>query len=229
MENNKVLVNNITKNNKITVNANKKSTYSFKQFMHKILGDKNNMPNKENQSSNRLMVTKFIKNKQVKVLIIVLIFSICALFILNSSFGENVTNTASKKSDSVFQTSLQYCAELEDKLEAVLNKISGAGCVSVMITVESAPELIIATSSSEKTNTSSSGSTSQTNTTVSKEPIIVTNGGVSGPLVVTEKLPQITGVVVVAEGAKNTNVKLTLLQAVQALLNVKSDNIQIYY
>lgn len=177
------------------------------------------------------MLKKILKNKQVKVVIIVLIFSLCALFILNSSFGTSLTTTTnSGVSGSNFTSSLTYCEQLETKLKNVLNKIDGAGTVSVMITVKSAPELIIASASSEKTTTNSTtnGGT-QSNVSVSTDPVIVTNSGVSSPLILTEKLPEITGVVVVANGAKDVKVKLSLLQAVQALLDVKSSNIQIYY
>lgn len=184
----------------------------------------------ENKEKNNTL-KKLLKNKQIKVVIIVLIFSLCALFILNSSFGTSLTTATSNKSGgSNFTSSLDYCEQLESKLKNVLNKINGAGNVSVMITVKGAPELIIASSSNEKTTTNSttSGGT-QSNTSISSDPVIVTNSGVSSPLILTEKLPEITGVVVVADGAKDVKVRLSLLQAVQALLQVKSSNIQIYY
>lgn len=171
------------------------------------------------------LIKKIFANKQIKIAIVVLIFSFCALLILNSSFGEATSKATQNKEEGGYTTSLTYCKQLENKLENVLSKISGAGSVSVMITVGGAPELIVASSSSEKTNSGFGGD----GVIVSSDPVIVTNGGVSSPLILTEKLPEITGVVVVAQGAKETKIKLMLLQAVQALLNVKSSNIQIYY
>ena len=246
MEDNKIEVSTISSNNKIK-NINNTSIKKGNFFMN-LIGKttmqtvKNEPKNQEeintgtnnendNFSTNKKtsFITKILKNKQAKVAIVVLIFSFCALFILNSSFGTNSVSGNQAKKNENFTSGLEYCEQLETKLKNVLSKISGAGNVSVMVSVKEAPELIIASSSNEKTNSNSTANGSQTNSTITKDPVIVTNSGISSPLILTEKLPEVTGVVVVAEGAKDIKVRLSLLQAVQALLNVDDSNIQIYY
>ena len=57
---------------------------------------------------------------------------------------------------------------------------------------------------------------------------MVTENGVSKPIVLMEVLPQIKGVIVVAGGADDINVKLNIYRAVQATISVSSDNIQVF-
>lgn len=192
----------------------------FKKFDNNSKTDKNKID---------FNITKFFKIKQVKTAVIVLIFGLIALFILNSSLGENVIGSSAKSSDDGYMTSLEYCEKLETKLVEVLQNISGVGKVNVMVSVESAPEIKIATSTNEKTNTTSSGLNTTTNSSVVSDPIIVNGSGVTSPLVLTEFAPKVTGVVVVADGAKDVRVRLNLLEAIESLLNVSSENIQIFY
>lgn len=182
--------------------------------------------NRDNKKENSF--TKFFKIKQVKVAVIVLIFGVAALIILNSSFGTSLTNKNTTKNSS-YMTSLEYCEKLENKLMEVLEKISGVGDVKVMVTVESGPEIKIATSTDERTNTTTNGTNSTTNSTTVKDPIIITSSGSNSPLVLSEIVPQVTGVIVVASGAKDVKVRLNLLEAIKVLLNISSSNIQIYY
>ena len=231
-------VTNISKSENIKNNSKKNEKSFFSNLLNfaTMQKDQNKSNNSEfaehseEKKENNSTIKKLLKNKQIKVVIIVLIFSLCALFILNSSFGTSLTKTTNSNNGSSFTSSLAYCEQLETKLKNVLNKINGAGNVSVMVTVKSAPELIIASSTTEKnTSNSTTNGGTQNNVSISTDPIIITNSGISSPLILTEKLPEITGIVVVAEGAKDAKVKLSLLQAVQALLDVKSSNIQIYY
>ena len=234
-------VTNISKSENIKNNSKKNEKSFFSNLlnfatMQTLKKDQNKSNNSEfaehseEKKENNSTIKKLLKNKQIKVVIIVLIFSLCALFILNSSFGTSLTKTTNSNNGSSFTSSLAYCEQLETKLKNVLNKINGAGNVSVMVTVKSAPELIIASSTTEKnTSNSTTNGGTQNNVSISTDPIIITNSGISSPLILTEKLPEITGIVVVAEGAKDAKVKLSLLQAAQALLDVKSSNTQIYY
>ena len=54
-------------------------------------------------------------------------------------------------------------------------------------------------------------------------------GGNSSPYVVQEKLPYPIGVVVVAEGAKNDNVRNEIYEAVKALYGLAANRIKITY
>ena len=98
-----------------------------------------------------------------------------------------------------------------------------------MVTVEAGPEIKIATKTDEKTTSTTNGSNITTNSSNTSNPVIIANSGKNNPLILSEISPKITGVVVVASGAKDVKVRLNLLEAVEALLNVPTENIQIYY
>lgn len=245
------VVENLTKNNKNfqtenIKNSNKKSSnfnilnhikrllFSNKNDGNKAInkeskienaGLKNNISKEENNYNN---FTNFFKNKQVKTVLIVLFFSVVALIILNSSNGLKLSNT-SKENNGSYMTSLEYCEKLELKLVEVLKNIDGVGNISVMVTVESSPEIKIASNSDEKTNTVSNSAGTTTTSTSLQKPIIINSSGEDSAMVLYEILPKVTGVVVVADGAKDIRVKMDLFNAIQALLGVSNNNIQIYY
>lgn len=201
----------------ITINANEnerldeKKIESKSSFLEKL---------KDND-----LVKKFSNIKGIKI-VVPLILLVLVLTIYYSFFNDSSKKTSSFSSIS-YTSSLEYSQLLEDKLKSVLSNIKGAGNVNVMITLESGPELKIATQTDERTNTTTNASGTTTSITVVEEPIIITQNGEETPLVLMEILPVVKGVVVVAEGAKDVGVKLQLLEAVQALLSLSSGNIQI--
>lgn len=130
-------------------------------------------------------------------------------------------------------TADEYALGLENRLVKVLSSIAGAGDVTCMITLDGQVELVLAYSNDEKIsstqNTTSSGTINSTETSnINKEPILINVNGSSEPLVLYEIMPDIKGVVVVASGANDVKVRLDILKAVQALLNVNSSQIEIF-
>ena len=162
----------------------------------------------------------FQKLKSIKhiEIIIAIILGAIVLLIYFSTF-----NTSSSKTSYEATSTTEYAAMLENKLETVIKQIEGVGNVSVMVTLSSGPEYVYATSEEELTNKNEGGNTATTTTTITKEPIIV-----SGDIVVVKEImPTVGGIVVVAGGADNTKVKLEIIKAIQALLNVPQSNIEV--
>ncbi|MDR0850292.1 MAG: hypothetical protein LBN07_02275 [Christensenellaceae bacterium] len=166
----------------------------------------------------------FSKLKAVKHIEIYIAILACAVILLIyfSGFGSNQT-----AEDVEYVSINAYAAEMEQKLQRTLSGIAGAGDVKVMITFESGLERIIAYSSEEKETTTTNSNGTTTTVTVVQTPIIVGQGSNSGPILLGEKLPKPLSVLVVASGASDTKVKLSLLLAVETLLKVPAGNIQI--
>lgn len=162
----------------------------------------------------------FQKLKSIKhfEIIIAVILGAVALLIYFSTFK----STSSKTSYESTSTT-EYATMIESKLENVIKQINGVGNVSVMVTLESGPQYIYATSDEEKINKNEGNGTTTTSTTTTKEPIIVSNDIV----VVQEIMPTIGGIVVVASGADNTKVKLDIIKAIQALIDVPQSKIEV--
>ncbi len=109
-----------------------------------------------------------------------------------------------------------YVSDLENKLSNSLSKVTGAGKVSVVITVSGGNETILAMETVTKTNVDNS-------VTITETPILV-NGKT---VVLSEKYPKITGVLIVAQGADNIVVSNKLKQVAVSLLDIEAQNVEI--
>lgn len=152
---------------------------------------------------------KIRENKKLQYAIIVVFLVVIVIMFVFSS------NTEKTTSQTEYDYIQNYVNSLENKLSDCLSKVKGAGKVSVMITVESGMETVLAMSSTTKET--SSGTETQTT------PVII-NGKT---VVVKELYPKITGVLIVAEGASNLLVMNKLQNATISLLDVNIDQIQI--
>ena len=190
----------------------------------------------EKKKNNKLMDNLFklpflkkLKNVKHIEIIICIIFISLLLLIYFYGFNSNVktkTNETSSESNLSYTSSVEYAKEIEKKLVEVLTSLKGVTKASVMVSVENGTEIKIAESVEEETIISSDGESK--NVTIVKNPIIVTENGESKPIILMEILPEIKGVVVVADGADDVNVKLNIYKLIQATINISSNNIQVF-
>ena len=176
----------------------------------------------EKKSKSKL-ISFFQRIKTVKGIEWVVVGVACCLVLL-IYFSTSFSTSSEDTTNVTITSSSTYAAELEAKLSKVLSNMNGAGTVSVMITLESGAEIVVATSKEERTNSSTGSSNNTQSVTIVETPIIIGDE----PLVLMEILPIIKGVIVVAQGAGNIQVRLELLRAVQALLEIDSNNIEIF-
>lgn len=134
--------------------------------------------------------------------LIVIGLGIVAIIIFASSF-----KTEEKPADNVDD----YVLSLETKLQKTLSSVSGAGKVKVIISLESGMETVIATEKQTE-----SGKTVE-------KPVIVNGKTVA----IKEAYPEICGVIIVSEGAKNLSVKVALLNATCVYLDVPESKVEI--
>lgn len=118
--------------------------------------------------------------------------------------------------------------DVESKLADVLSKIRGAGDVRVMITYDTTGEIVPAMSTDTQTGESSGSGTDSRDTSESKTPATVKKNGDEEPIVLTQIEPTVRGVIVIAEGAADISVKLDLQHAVETVLGVSADCIEVF-
>lgn len=172
-----------------------------------------------------LSIFKKLKSiKHIEIIILAIFAILLVLICFSGNTFSFLTSTDNQEEDNGlnFVYSSQFISEMESRLKNVLSGIKGAGRVEVMITIERGSELVFA--GNETITTSAGGSGTVTEKTI----IIVTQNGVSSPIVISEILPKIKGVVIVSEGAKDISVRLNLLYAAQTLLSLDSQNIQVF-
>ena len=150
------------------------------------------------------------KNKNITVVYLIIIIGV--FFLCIGSF-------VPQKDTSKAQTETKINENLENRLAGILSKIGGVGDVHVMITYKS--------SASKATAKDKTLEQSDTESRLSEENIIC--GGSGGtPFIIREDMPKILGVVVVAEGAENINLKKQIIDAVKALTGVSANNIGVF-
>ncbi len=135
-----------------------------------------------------------------------------------------------KKEDKVVITEEkgEYVKEMEDKLCSTLEKIEGVGKVYVMITFESDGKKVLATDTKSKSQEKADEKSVKEKESEGDRTVVMTSQSSKGePVVIEEKYPKPTGIVVVATGAKSESIKLKIYEAVKALYGLPAHRIKV--
>jgi len=108
---------------------------------------------------------------------------------------------------------------LEARLSQVLSRIEGAGEVSVMLTVQSGMERILATDTAARQEKDSRELEEQT--------VIISTKEGEEAVLVTQRYPTFQGALIVCPGGEDPEVRLALTRAVAALTGLGSDRITV--
>ena len=109
---------------------------------------------------------------------------------------------------------------LQESLESILEKISGAGQVSVLLTQAAGEETVYQTD--ENSSVQESGSNTHRQTV-----LVSGTGREEMGLVKKVKAPTYLGAVVVCQGADNASVRLAVVEAVRSATGLSSDRISV--
>ncbi len=166
--------------------------------------------------------------KGAKIILPMVMLALVVLMYMGLTSSNSKTTSVLKDNQTTnsvnFTSGLDYIQQIEKRLEKILGSIKNAGETKVMISISGSPELEIAKNVEEKTVTTTNGTT----VTVVTEPILVDVNGEEVPVVLKESLPQITGVIVVSAGAGDAKVKLDIITAIKALLDIPSGSIEVF-
>ncbi len=167
-----------------------------------------------------------------------LVAGICCLVIVLPLGGgeEAVEQEGARKQEQRQETeavqSLDYVGQLEQRLSELLSCVEHVGAVKVMITVSGSTEKQIlqdGTKEAEQSMEQDSAGGSRTSVSERSEgtTVFYSTGGESSPYILSESYPEITGVVVLAEGSGKGTVDYDILNAVQVLFDVPAHKIKI--
>ena len=151
---------------------------------------------------------KGIKNIEI---VIALILAAIVLLVFFGSFGQS----SAKDNQSEYSFS-EYVNTLQNKIETTISNIDGVGKVSIVISFAGGIEQEYAYT----TETVTQGST-----VTGKNTLTLVSGK---PVLLKEKMPEIQGIIIVADGAGDTSVRLEIIRAVQALLKVPNGKIEVF-
>ncbi|KHO62393.1 stage III sporulation protein AG [Thermoanaerobacter sp. YS13] len=126
-----------------------------------------------------------------------------------------------------------YVQKLEKDLKNILSKIEGVGNVEVLITLNSDEEVVAAMDVVESSTTTnekdSNGGIRETIQTESNNKVVTSQdtSGQNTPIVLKRIMPEIRGVIVVADGAKDPRLKYELSSAVQTALGIPAYKVKV--
>ena len=190
------------------------------------------------------------KTGKYQYLLIVLLFGAAIMLISNfllkgdvsstdlpvfNNNSESTTNDVaafgqkkSKQNDMIVDYEEKYENQLKDALEGIL----GVGDVTIVVNVDSTEMKVL-----EKNRTTQSQSTDETDreggkrkvedSSQEEQVVTIRNGEKEVPIVVETKKPEIRGVLVVAKGADNIQVKGWIIEAVTRVLGVPSHRVAV--
>lgn len=167
-----------------------------------------------------------------------LLAGICCMVIIfpggkkDENLQEELMYQEPYKTDGNIETETDYAAELENRLSDLLSGVENVGRVKVMITVTGTVRKNILQDGSRETEKmtetdSAGGSRDSTSERSDGTTVFAEAKGENVPYIVSEEYPEITGVVVIAEGSGTGTVDLDILNAVQVLFEVPAHKIKI--
>lgn len=182
---------------------------------------------KENGAISRL--TKFLRKENNLQLAIIGVAAVALVaFILTTTFNGS---PSAGSSNDIGQPASESSgeAELETRLEAILSQVEGAGKVKALVTYEAGEEIVPAVKTGTQSNNTNGSGQSGGSTSLQKdsEPVVMQGSNGIEPMVLLTKEPVIRGVLVVAEGATELDVRIRLLQAVQVALQLEPSRIEV--
>ena len=163
----------------------------------------------------------------------------CLVIVLPTDKGEKDSKEESKNKTmegqqalSAGQEEADYIKQLENRLEDILSDVEHVGQVKVMITAHrSVQKNVLQDERKEQEQMKETDSTGGSRMSVSEKSegttVFYDIDGGSTPYILSETYPEITGVVVIAQGSGIGTVDLDILNAVQVLFDVPAHKIRI--
>lgn len=197
------------------------------------------LPDKESNAGNK-------KNNKTQYFLILLVFGIA--FMLISDFWKSshktessaVTNQVSEEDVATFGSKSKdesgsmkaYEEQYENELRDVLEQIAGVGKVSVIVTVEATESKVYEKNTVRQNQTTTEtdnkgGERKVDDISEDEKLVIIRDGDKEVPLVTETRKPKISGVLVVAEGAKNISIKSNIIESVTRVLDVPSHKVSV--
>ncbi len=181
---------------------------------------------------------KLRKDQWLIVILMGVLLCVISLPVERSETKSDISdNTGAKiselKQPSTDVQSADYVREWEEKLEKSLLYIEGAGQVKVLITLQESEQRVLARDGTESISETTEedaagGSRRVTENRIEKKTIYtVDERGQDVPYVIKTITPSVKGVVVIAQGADQPEVRQNIIEAIQVLFDIDMNKITI--
>lgn len=151
------------------------------------------------------------------------------------SVGENESGTgaaASLGTGASVKSSNTYEEELEDRVREILSHVDGVGEVDVMVVLKSSEEKVVRVDKSVSTSvTEEKDGTGESRIIQQQEQaentVMNGNGSGSGPVIEKELKPELSGIIISADGGGSAVIKAEISEAMEALFGLPSHKIKV--
>ena len=147
--------------------------------------------------------------------------------------GQRLKQAATAGEESL-NTEEAYEAVLEERVKELLQNVEGVGEVDVMVVLKSSKERVYrvdtSTSLSETEEEDSQGGRRKSTSSQVEENTLLTgasSGGDGGPLVEKELKPELSGIVISAQGGGSAKVQAEISAAMEALFGLPAHKIKV--
>ncbi len=177
---------------------------------------------------NLLKIKEKLPKSKSGFLVVIGLIGMVLILISSLDFGSPEKSENKQSTEVSVKNPQSYTENLEKRLESVISDMLGGSEVSVLITLESGAEYIYADeikTDADVTKDQSALKTQESDSNHKTYVIVKDAHGNEQPLVVTEKMPVIRGVVIVCENGQTSNVATAVRLAVKSALNVDDSKI----
>ncbi|GMB10542.1 MAG: stage III sporulation protein AG [Candidatus Improbicoccus devescovinae] len=176
-----------------------------------------------------LNIKKLLNNREFVINIIIILSIIGVLFM---TFAKLTKKNSFKYIQNSQNNEVDYEKKMKYDLENIISNISGVGNTKVFITFENTKEIIYATEgkqNNEKIFDESNGSVKRKKTGDKQKKYITTkdSDGNEHPVILTEILPKIKGVVIVCEGGGDPNIRNEITETIASVFNIMPVHIHV--
>ncbi|MBS4536204.1 hypothetical protein GOQ29_11310 [Clostridium sp. D2Q-14] len=182
------------------------------------------------------LIQKVSQNKKYTNLAIIISIGIMILIGLTVFYdNDNGVNKIIDDDDSDEDYSennmSDYAKEIEIKLKKILSEMEGVGEVEAMVTLvensESVPATDKTTNKESTIENDAQGGNREVVREENTEKVVIT-GNQNSMMTLKEVKPEIKGVIIVAQGASDINVKESIYEAVKTVLGLSGNKVEVY-
>ncbi|MFD9626924.1 stage III sporulation protein AG [Peribacillus muralis] len=150
----------------------------------------------------------------------------------NTQADKDDVETFGQKNQSEFKSTKDYEIYLQNEMKEALESIAGVQDVKVIIYVDASEKKVYERNKvtqkqvTEETD-QEGGKRTVEDTSVDEQLVLVKSGEKEGPIISETKKPSVRGVLVVAKGAENIQIKKWIIEAVTRSLDVPSHRVSV--
>lgn len=192
-------------------------------------------------------IDKVFKNSKLSNLVAVVVVLVLILIVISffgngtnkstllddvnaNATGEGKESSQSERKEN--ETLAEYELRQKNELKEIIEQMEGVGKVDVKINFESGEVKVPATDDTTQNSTTeekdTSGGTRTTKSQSDGSKVVMSSGSDGNiPLIVKVDKPKISGIIIVAEGAENSKVKLEIERACATLYDIAANKVHV--